>query len=107
MLKTKFKNYHEFEDYEEMIKKTDILITASPQAVLESLACGGKPIYFQREDYTQDFQQLFDKLNVPIILNYNKHQLSEVIKSISTHKYLKIGQNSNKITNFIKETLNL
>ena len=107
MLKTKFQNYYEFEDYEKMIKNSKILITASPQAVLESLACGGKPIYFQREDYTQDFQELFRKLNIPIIKDYNKKMLFEALESISSNNYLKIDQNSNKIIKFIKETLNL
>jgi len=104
-LKEKFENHHEFEDYDEMIKKTDILITASPQAVLESLASGGKPIYFQREDYTYEFRELFLNLNIPIIDNYDNEQLLLVLKTISTHQYQPIEQNSNKIVNFIKENL--
>ena len=107
MLKEKFTNYHEFEDYENMVKQTEILITASPQAVLESLACGSKPIYFQREDYGTEFQKNFKDLNVPIIKNFDINQLSKIIKNINIHKYSKIDKNSNKITKFIKETLNL
>ena len=106
-LKDIFKNYHEFEDYDDMIKKSDILITASPQAVLESLASGGKPIYFQRKDYIEDFQKLFHELNIPIIKNYDINQLLLTIESISTHNYIKLQQNSNKITKIIKDTLNL
>ena len=85
MLKTKFSKYHEAEDYSDMIKKTDVLITASPQAVLESLASGGKPIYFQREDYTRDFRELFEYLNIPIIDNYDNHQLIVVLKTINNN----------------------
>lgn len=107
MLKEKFVNYYEFEDYEQMIKKSEILITASPQAVLESLACGGKPIYFQREDYSKDFTELFKKLNIPVIENYDKNHLNEIIKTIDNHKYLKVDDNCNKISKFIKENLNL
>lgn len=107
MLKKKFSNYHEFEEYEEMIKKTDVLITASPQAVLESLASGGKPIYLQREDYTTNFQNLFESLNIPIIHDFNKKHLSVILETISSNKYQQIEQNSNKITKFIKESLNL
>jgi hypothetical protein len=107
ILKEKFANYHEFEDYKDMIKQTEVLITASPQAVLESLACGNKPIYTQREDYTQDFNDLFVSLNVPIVENFDINQLSKIIKDINLHKYSKIDKNSNKITKFIKETLNL
>lgn len=54
MLKETFPNNFEFEEYDEMIHKSEILLTASPQAILDSLASGGKPIYFQREDYTTD-----------------------------------------------------
>ena len=107
MLKEKFVNYYEFEDYEQMIKKSEILITASPQAVLESLACGGKPIYFQREDYSDQFVELFNKLNVPVIKNYDKNYLYELIKTIDNRIYPKIEENSNKISKFIKENLNL
>ena len=104
-LKEKFENYHEFEDYEEMIKKTDVLITASPQAVLESLASGGKPIYFQREDYTYDFRELFVSLNIPIADNYDNNKLLTILETIQTHKYNSIEQNSNRIVNSIKENL--
>jgi hypothetical protein len=106
-LKKKFKNHHEFEEYEAMIKKTDILITASPQAVLESLACGGRPIYVQREDYTRNFNQLFESLNIPIIENYNKEQLTSIINTIDGNEYYKIEHFSDKISKFIKENLTL
>ena len=107
MLKEKFSNYFEFEEYEKMIKSTEILITSSPQAVLDSLASGAKPIYFQREDYTDDFIPLFKKLNIPIVRNYDKNHLYVIIETINDRKYEKIEQNSNKIAKFIKENLNL
>ncbi|MBU1657790.1 hypothetical protein KKG72_01915 [bacterium] len=107
MLKSKFVHYHEFEEYDEMIKKTDILITASPQAVLENLASGGRPIYIQREDYTRNFQNLFTSLNIPIVDNYDKNKLTYAIKTINNNNYLKPKQYCNKISKFIKENLNL
>ena len=107
MLKKKFKKSFEFEEYSDMIKSSDILLTASPQAVLDSLVSGGRPIYFQREDYTQDLVPLFEKLNIPIVNNYDKDLLSVVLETINNRKYEKIPQNSNKIANFIKENLNL
>ncbi len=104
MLKKRFPNYFEFEKYEKMIKKTDILLTASPQAVLESLASGGRPIYFQREDYPEDFISLFDSFHVPIIKNYDKNKLNSILKSpIKT----KIDNNCYKIEKFIRNCLNL
>jgi hypothetical protein len=106
-LKDKFKKTFEFEDYDEMITSSEILLTASPQAVLESLASGGKPIYFQREDYTNNFNKLFDTLNIPIIYNYDKNQLFVLLDTINNIKYQKIEKDSNKFTNFIKEFLNI
>jgi len=105
-LKNEFKNYHEFEDYDEVIQKSHILITASPQSVLESLASNGKPIYIQREDYIEDFSTLFKTLNIPIIKNYEKAKLIDIISNINNHKYEKLQQNSNKLIHFIKENLN-
>lgn len=106
-LRNKFKNYHEFEEYDEVIKKSQILITASPQAALESLASGGKPIFVQREECTTDFLELFKTLNVPIVKNYEKEYLIGIISSINNHNYSKMEHSSKKIVDFIKENLNL
>ncbi len=107
MLKDKFPNNFEFEEYDEMITQSEILITSSPQAALESLASGGKPIYVQREDYTTYFNELFNSLNVPVIDNLDINQVLEIIKTIDNRKYETPQQNGNKITKFIKENLNL
>jgi hypothetical protein len=107
MLKDKFPNNFEFEEYDEMITQSEILITSSPQAVLESLASGGKPIYVQREDYSRNFNDLFNSLNIPIVENLDINQVSEIIKTIDNRKYDIPLQNSNKISKFIKENLTL
>ena len=107
MLKKKFINYFEFEEYDEMIISSKILVTSSPQAVLENLAAGGKPIYIQREDYVEDFNLIFENFGIPIIKNYDKKQLLNLIDNISNIKYDNFTQSSNKTVKFIKETLNL
>jgi hypothetical protein len=107
MLKEKFKNNHEFEDYDNVIKKSKILITASPQAALENLASGGKPIYIQRKDYSRDFQELFKKLNIPTVENYENRQLLTILEGLYNHEYYKVEHNSNYLKEFIKENLNL
>jgi len=107
MLKGCFKNHHQFEEYEDVIKGTDILITSSPQAVLQNLASGGRPVYLQREDYSEDFVQIFQNLNIPIIKNYNKTDFLAILQTLDTHKYGKIEQNSDKLIKFIKDSLNL
>ncbi|WP_373003065.1 hypothetical protein [Sulfurimonas sp.] len=107
MLKEKFKNYHEFEDYDDVIKSSKILITASPQAALENLASGGKPVFIQRYDYPRDFQELFKKMNVPIVENYENRQLLTILENLAEHEYYKVEHNSNYLSKFIKENLNL
>lgn len=107
MLRKKFKNHYEFEDYDEMIQNSKILISSSPQAILESLASGAMPIYMQREDYTTDFLELFESLNIPIVKNYKKEDLIEIISSINNINYSKTEQSTAKIVKFIKESLNL
>jgi hypothetical protein len=107
MLKEKFPNYFEFEEYEDMIKKSKILITSSPQAVFDSLASGGKPIYVQRADYTKEFNSIFETLNIPVLENFDKNHLFVILKTIHDRKYEKLSQNSNSLANFIKEGLNL
>jgi hypothetical protein len=107
MLKEKFPNFHEFEDYDYVIKKSKILITASPQAVLENLLSGGKPIFIQRKDYPSDFQKLFKKLNIPIVQNYENRQLLTIFEGLENHEYYKVEHNSDKLSKFIKENLNL
>jgi hypothetical protein len=106
-LKKRFSHYFEFDDYENMIQRTDILITASPQAVLESLASGGRPIYFQREDYPKDYIALFQTLGIPVIKDYNKQQLQSEIANISQNNYHKIEKNCYQIEKILKKWLDL
>jgi len=107
MLKERFENYFEFEEYEQMIRSTDILITASPQAVLESLASNGRPIYIKREDYSDDFDHLFMDLNIPIIEKFDKLRLTSILETIDNQNYKSFAYLSNKTTEIIKEKFNL
>jgi len=105
MLKKKFPNHFEFEAYDTMIMSSEILITFSPQAALESLASGGKPIYVQRKDYVEDFNELFKSLNIPIIKDYDKNHLNVILEAINENKYVKLTQNDTKIVDLIKDNL--
>lgn len=105
MLKKKFKNSYEFEEYDEFITSSKVLITSSPQAVLDSLASGGRPIYLQREDYPKYFVRLFEELNIPIINDFSGDALNAVLPQILSHKYNKIQQISNNVVNYLKEKL--
>lgn len=104
-LKKKFRNYFEFEEYDDMIRSTEILISASPQAILENLFAGGKPIYVQREDYPEDFNTLFESLNVPIVKGYDKELLINLVNSTNNNNYKRNETNCNKIVDLIKNSL--
>ena len=106
-LRTKFSKCFEFEEYDEMVTTSEILVTSSPQAVLDALASKTKPIYFQRENYTHSFNEVFEKLGVPVIYDYNKEKLSEIINNIDSINYSEMAENSNKVVNMIKNSLNL
>lgn len=107
ILRKKFKNHHEFEEYDEVIKKSQILITASPQAVFENLASGGNPIYVQRDGYKEDFLELFESLKIPVVKNYEKEYLIGIISSINNNNYSEMEHSVKKIADFIKENLTL
>ena len=102
-----FSKAHEFEDYDEVLKASKVFVTSSPQAVLENLASGGRPIYVQRPDYVRDFLPLFESLNIPIVDGFDKEKLSQVFDDVLSHKYHVLPQNTQKIANFLKESLSL
>lgn len=101
MLKANFNSYYEFEDYDNVITSSNILITASPQAALECLASGGKPIYLHRNDALVDYEEIFEKLNIPIIEYNNFYHISETLSSVNSIKYGKIDRNSLNFLSFI------
>ena len=103
MLKKKFPKYYEFEEYDDFITASKILITSSPQAVLESLASGGRPIYLKRNDYPNEFLELFLELNIPIVSNFDKTLLKSAVSENLSHSYKKLTQNSNKLVNYLKD----
>lgn len=107
MLKEKFKRHFELEDYDDVIQKSKILITSSHQAVLENLASGGKPIFIQRRDYPEDFLEIFKKLKIPIVENYQNSQLLTILKAHKMREYYKVEHNNEKLIGFLKSSLNL
>ena len=107
MLKKEFKEYFEFEEYQEMVQTSKTVITASTQTVLETLASGGKVVYFQREDYPDYYKNLFETLQIPMVDIHNTQQVQEILSNISTVKYKKIENYSNKLQKFITNALNL
>jgi len=107
MIRENISKCYEFEDYDEVIMNSDILITSSPQAVLESFASGARPIYLQRDDYTDSFDEIFTKLNIPTIKNLDIGQVKESLKTINQHKYYQNKHLNSEIKENIKQFLTL
>jgi len=104
-LKGSFSVVHESEAYDEVIRHTDVLISGSPMAVLQNLSSGGRPIYLQRPDYTQDFIPLFETMGIPIVEGYDKEQLMETISCQSSKSYQKYQRSNKDTIEFIRNSL--
>lgn len=106
-LKESFCVIHECEAYDEVIRHTDILVSASPQAVLQSLVGGGRPVFLQRADYVRDFIPLFQSLNIPIVEQFTQEQLMQAISTASSNNYHNIEKSNSKVIEFIRKSFNL
>ncbi|MGA9045434.1 hypothetical protein [Sulfuricurvum sp.] len=106
-LKESFTLIHECEAYDEVIRHSEVLLSASPMAVLQNLAGGGKPVFIQRTDYLTDFLPLFTSLNIPIVTEMTKDILMQAISTSSSNNYHTIEKSNNKLIEFIRKSLNL
>lgn len=106
-LASSFKKIHECEEYDEVIMGTEMLISASPMAVLQNLCGGGRPIFLQRPDYVRDFIPLFTTLNIPIVEGYDKNKLIQDISKNLSNSYQNVPKSTEKVTQFILKALNL
>ncbi len=106
-LEEAFGEQYENEDYDEVITRSQVLVTASPQAALENLASGGRPIFIQRPDYGREFIQLFENLKIPIVDGYNRTELGKHLDNVLTYEYDELAQTGENVTVFLKNTLTL
>lgn len=106
-LAASFGKQYENDEYDEVITRSQVLITASPQAALENLAAGGRPIFIQRPDYGREFLLLFEKLKIPVIDSYNKAELGKQIDNIFSYSYGNLTQTGENVTDFLRKTLTL
>lgn len=104
-LKESFITIHESEEYDAVIRHTDVLISGSPMAVLQNLAGGGRPIYLQRPDYPRDFLPLFEKMGLPVVDGYNKERLMEVISKQTSKSYQNYQRSNKEVIEFIRNSL--
>ncbi|MDP3465810.1 MAG: hypothetical protein Q8R86_08585 [Sulfuricurvum sp.] len=104
-LKASFSAIHESEEYDTVIRHTDVLVSGSPMAVLQNLSGGGRPIYLQRPDYARDFLPLFEKMGIPVVDGYNKERLMEVISKQTSKSYQNYQRSNKEVIEFIRNCL--
>ncbi len=75
-LKEYFKNIHEIEEYEDVIKRSRIFVSSSPQTALEAAAAGAKTIFFPK--YESEYAQLLERVGV-VNMGYEIEKLQEAI----------------------------
>lgn len=107
LLKESFVSVHETEEYDEVIRKSDILISSSPQAVLQNLAGGGKPIYLQRPDYARDFIPLLKVFSIPIVENFTLECLMQGVAAAASNNYHTFEKSNTKVMEFIRKAFDL
>lgn len=102
-----FKKMYEFEEYDEVVQGSRLFVTASPQAALENLASGGRPLFIQRPDYVRDFIPLFESHNIPVVEGFDRSELVKQLDLCLSHNYHELAQSTQKIIKFLKESLSL
>jgi hypothetical protein len=102
-----FKTLHDEEAYAEVVARSAVFVTSSPQAALENLAGGGKPVYLQRQDYPAGFIPLFDSLGIPVLQDFDNVRLTETLNSVALQKYHACPKNTDELARFLKQNLDL
>lgn len=106
-LKESFSLIHDCESYDDVIRHSEVLVSASPMAVLQNLAGGGKPVYLQRSDYPRDFIPLFMLLNIPIVEQFTQEELMKAISIFLSNNYQNIKKSNTEVIEFIRKSFNL
>ena len=102
-----FDTLYESDAYDEVVRHSEVLVTASPQAALENLACGGRPVFLQRPDYPRDFLPCFESLNIPVVDGFDGAKLSHILDILPSHVYHIPANNTHKLSKFLKPLLDL
>lgn len=102
-----FGRIYESEEYDDVIRGSRVLITASPMAALQNLASGGRPVYFQRADYTNEFIPYLEALNVEIVDSVSLERLMQCISNTSSKTPSLVKNSNTQVIEFIRKTFDL
>jgi len=104
-----FANIIDEEEYEDTIRNSKYLLTASMQSALESIHSGNYPVLFKRANRFYD-DSLIQSLNIPVINGQDFDDLIQkfniITKSYPTLKKLELFDIEDKITNIKQIYLN-
>jgi len=80
LIRSKFSEIFEEDDYVDMIKSTKYLLTSSVNSCLESIASGNNPVYFKRLDKELiENIELLEKYNIPTISEEKLDSLENIV----------------------------
>ena len=102
-----FREVFEEECYDDVLCRSEIFLTTSARSALEALECNAKVIYIQREDKDSDLEPILSECGIDIVLHGDKKALNNAIEQLSSKKYHKLTQNREKLSDFLKKSLNL
>ena len=97
-----YSKFYENEEYDEVIEKTEYLITSSHQSALSSLATGGKPIYIERLDVDSDMNSVLESYGIPVLKEFDSEKIEE---GISNGEWKKISNPMSSIKEFLRPLL--
>jgi hypothetical protein len=101
-----FKTLHEPEEYEDLIRTSSIIVTASIQTALEARACEAKTIYINDGNESQSVLEKLKEYDIIIINGFNQDDL---LLAVNDDRDLdkKVTYSSKEIAIKVKNKLNL
>lgn len=100
-----FDTLHEAEEYEDLLKSSSHVVTASGQTALEAHACGAKVVYINtdREDIIP--LSVIKKMDIPVIEGFERAAYEAVDKALKSEKKLSktIGHISENLKKKLKK----
>jgi len=85
-----FTTLHEPEEYEDLIKSTTTLVTASSQAALEAKVTGAKVIYIHLSEWNLYPSALLESHGITVVEGFNKDKLIEALQNNVSNDALSI-----------------
>jgi len=101
-----FKTLHEPEDYQDLIRTSSTVVTASIQTALEARACEVKSIYISDGNESKSILRKLNEYNIIIINGFNQDDLLLSVKE-GKNLYKKVTHSSKEIAIKVKNKLNL